>query len=162
MCEIIFHILMNSIAGARIIPKRVRNFIYKIGGVKSKSITFGDHCYFSGACVSVGKGVYINRAVYFDAAEKIQIEDNVFIGMNVHFITSSHEFGSSEKRAGENKKIPITIEEGCWIGADSVLLPGSVVGHGTIVSGGSVVHGILSPNCIYAGNPIKLIKKLEG
>ena len=81
--------------------------------------------------------------------------------MNVHFVTSSHEIGDTYKRASNNISKPIVIGDGCWIGCDVTVLPGSIIGSGTVVAGGSVVHGVLESDCLYGGNPAKLIKRLS-
>ena len=161
MNKYVFDFLVNFLAGGRFVPKRLRKRLYSRGGIISKSVTFGDHCYFSGPNVKVGENTYINRNVYFDCQNNITIGNNVFIAMNVQFITSTHIIGGKQQRAGNNCSEPITVEDGCWIGCGAILLPGSIVRQGVVVAGGSVVHGTLDPNCLYGGNPIRCIKRLE-
>ena len=56
----------------------------------------------------------------------------------------------------------IIIGQGCWIGMNSVILPGVVLGEKTIVGAGSVVtKSFLEGYCVIAGNPAKKIKDLN-
>lgn len=56
---------------------------------------------------------------------------------------------------------PITIKDGAFIGADTILLPGSLIGQNTVIGAGSVVHGEIPDNVVAAGNPAKVISALE-
>ena len=62
---------------------------------------------------------------------------------------------------GELLPIPIEVHDGCWIGANSTILPGSVIEKGCVIAAGSVVKGLLKPNRLYAGVPAKEIRQLE-
>ena len=55
----------------------------------------------------------------------------------------------------------VVISEDCWIGMNSVILPGVVLGKHTIVGAGSIVTKSFDGNCVIAGNPAKKIKDLE-
>ena len=52
------------------------------------------------------------------------------------------------------------IEDGVWIGARTLLLPGVRVGKGAIIAAGSVVLDDVEPNKLYAGIPAKNKKTL--
>lgn len=47
-----------------------------------------------------------------------------------------------------------------WIGANCIILPGSIIRKGCVIAAGSVFRGETKVNCVYAGNPAKLIKEL--
>ena len=66
-----------------------------------------------------------------------------------------------KKRCGETKAKPITIGDGCWIGASSFIGPGVTVGSGSIVSAEAVVLRSMPPNSMIGGNPARVIKKLD-
>lgn len=59
------------------------------------------------------------------------------------------------------KPLPIEIKDGCWIGAGSIILPGTIVGSGCVIAAGSLVKGECKPNCLYAGIPAKIIRELD-
>lgn len=48
---------------------------------------------------------------------------------------------------------PIVIEDDCWIAADALILPGSIVRAGTVVGARSVVEGELPGSCVAIGDP---------
>ena len=65
---------------------------------------------------------------------------------------------------GGGKKIlpiPIVVHDGCWIGANSTILPGTVIEKGCVIAAGSVVKGLLKSNRLYAGMPAKEIRQFE-
>lgn len=97
---------------------------------------------------------------YFQAIDgKIIIGKGTWIAPNVGLITTNHNiYNLSEHVSGKD----IVIEEKCWIGMNSTILPGVVLGSGTIVGAGSVVtKSFPEGNCVIAGVPAKIIKKLE-
>jgi putative colanic acid biosynthesis acetyltransferase WcaF len=54
---------------------------------------------------------------------------------------------------------PITVENGCWIGADAWVGPGVTVGTHAVLTAGSVAGKSLEPYGIYRGNPAMLVKQ---
>lgn len=119
-------------------------------------------CYY-GNCsnISLGSQCCVNREVFFDAYDKIIIGSNVGIAFRVVFITSTHASLDKDKRTGDVKGVPITIEDGVWIGAAAVIGPGVTIGCGSIVSAGAVVMRSMPPHSLIAGNPARVIKKLD-
>lgn len=57
------------------------------------------------------------------------------------------------------KTMPVVIEDGVLIGAQSIVLKGSHIGARTVIGAGSVVCGNIPSDCIAAGNPCKFIRK---
>ena len=56
--------------------------------------------------------------------------------------------------------LPIDIQDGCWIGANSIILPGTIIKQGCVIAAGSVVKGECNANCLYAGIPAYKKKEL--
>ena len=81
------------------------------------------------------------------------------IAPNVGIITSNHDPKMlSVNLPGED----VVIGNGCWIGMNTVILPGVTLGDNTIVGAGSVVtKSFKSGNCLIAGSPAKVIKRLR-
>lgn len=90
----------------------------------------------------------------------ITIGNNCFIAMNCVLTTSTHEIGDSKRRAGNNRLLPIIIEDGCWLGTNVTVLPGVTIGRGCIIAAGAVVTKNCEPNGMYAGVPARRIKDL--
>lgn len=81
--------------------------------------------------------------------------------MNVTFLNSTHQVGNFEKRAGQYTPMPITVGDGCWIGANALIMPSVTIGNGVIIAAGSVVTQNCDGNCLYGGVPAKKIKELD-
>lgn len=52
----------------------------------------------------------------------------------------------------------IKIEDGCWIGANAVIVDGVTLGQGCIVAAGAIVTKDFPPLSVVGGNPARLIK----
>ncbi|MBB6062793.1 hypothetical protein HNP65_001245 [Thermosipho japonicus] len=90
---------------------------------------------------------------------KIVIGKGTLIASNVGIITGNHNPCKLEEHLPGKDVI---IGENCWIGMNVVILPGVILGPRTIIGAGSVVtHSFPEGNCIIAGNPARIIKKLE-
>ncbi len=89
---------------------------------------------------------------------KIYLGKGTYIAPNVGLITSNHDLNDLNKHSSGSD---IKIGEKCWIGMNSVILPGVELGDNTIVGAGSVVtKSFKEGNQVIAGNPAKILKKL--
>lgn len=97
---------------------------------------------------------------YFQSYDAdIYIGHGTYIAQGVGIITSNHDVYNLDGRSGA---ADIRIGDSCWIGMNSVILPGVILGNHTIVGAGSIVtHSFLEGYCVIAGNPARLIKKLD-
>ena len=114
-----------------------------------------------GAFFTAGPGAFINRGCSIQADAAVTIGDGAHLGPGVRIITTSHEVGPSERRAGERYSWPVTIGAGAWIGAGCQILPGVTVGPGSIVAAGSVVTEDLPANTLAGGVPARVIRALD-
>lgn len=112
--------------------------------------------------VSIGADSWLSPGctIYSHADATIDIGDNCDIGPQVVIATGSHERGTSSRRAGTGTAESIRIGHGCWIGARSTVLGGVEIGEGCIVAAGSVVTKAVPPNCLVAGVPAVVKKRL--
>lgn len=96
---------------------------------------------------------------YIQAKGKIYIGNYTQIAANVGMITANHSVYNNRLHESPAQ---ITVGEYCWIGMNSILLPGVTLGDFTIVGAGSVVTKSFSEGfCVIAGNPARLIKRLD-
>lgn len=91
-------------------------------------------------------------------AGHITLGHGCYLAPNVGIITANHDpFNPDEHLDAQD----VVIGAGCWIGMNSVILPGVVLGPKTVVGAGSVVtRSFADGHAVIAGAPARLIKSL--
>lgn len=107
--------------------------------------------------VNIGKRVIIMNGCLMMSAGGITIEDDAQIAANVQLISNNHDL--KERMVITCK--PVHICRRVWIGAGATILPGVTIGENSVVGAGSVVTHNVEPNTIVAGNPARVIKRIE-
>ena len=118
--------------------------------------------------ISLGNRVIIrpNTMLFADPREGegyITIEDDVMIGSGVHIYVANHKYDMDNKNImdqGHHEAKNVRLEEGCWIGANSIILSGVTIGKNAVVGAGSVVTKNVLERSVFAGNPAKLIRRM--
>jgi maltose O-acetyltransferase len=155
-------IFRNSILGSAFITPSLRRAGYRAAGLKVGSNTrILAGASIGGPDISIGDDVFINGHCYLDCSAQITIGDRCSMGHEVMLCTSSHEIGDSRRREGPDNDAPITIGDGCWIGARSLVLPGVTIGEGCVIAAGSMVVSYCEPNGFYMGSPAVRIHELR-
>lgn len=124
----------------------------------------------SDAIIEIGNNVGISGATIY-ARKGIYIGDNTCIGGNCKILDNDFHPIDAEERlkllqdvhGGDNGLVPskeIHIGRNCFIGCNSIILKGTVLGDGCIVGAGAVVSGKFDNNCMIVGNPAKVIRRL--
>ena len=115
--------------------------------------------------IIIGDNVGISNSTVI-SHERVTIEDDVMIGGNCkiydtdfHSIKYEHRIEKPDIHINKKK---VLIKKGAFIGAHSIILKGVIIGEKSIVGAGSVVTKSIPDNEIWAGNPAKFIKKIEG
>jgi acetyltransferase-like isoleucine patch superfamily enzyme len=97
--------------------------------------------------------------------EGVQIEDDVFIGHNVSFINDRYPRATSGTGALQTEAdwqvVKTVVKRGASIGTSCTILCGVTIGEFSIVGAGSVVTRNVPPKTIVAGNPARILRKLE-
>ncbi|MDR1706515.1 MAG: WcaF family extracellular polysaccharide biosynthesis acetyltransferase [Prevotella sp.] len=106
--------------------------------------------------LEVGNDVWIGEDVFILNFEKIKIGSNVCISQRAFLCGGNHNYKnpSMSYRNGS-----ITLENGCWVGAQCFVAPNITIGTDCVVSACSVVTNSLPENMICAGNPCRPIKE---
>lgn len=90
---------------------------------------------------------------------RIILGKGCYVAPNVGIITTNHDLYDLNKHV-EGKEI--VIGDYCWLGMNSVILPGVNLGSHTVVGAGSVVtRSFPEGYCVVGGNPARVIKKLD-
>lgn len=152
---------------------------------RGAELTLGDNCVIKSSFLSNLVGLYSRTIIVTRTAEaKIHIGDNVgisgvtiyarkgitigdntMIGGNAKILDNDFHPIEVEARLMDDKsKIgtrEIVIGKNCFIGCNSLILKGTVLGDGCIVGAGAVVSGTFEDNSVIVGNPAKVIRKLN-
>lgn len=152
---------LNGVAGSSLVPRPLRYYLLRACGLRIDTFRIGSGCFFGGPEVTIGSGSTVNHRCYFDTTARVTLGRNVHIGPGVMFCTASHAAGDSSERVGEPTAGEIVVEDGCGIAAGAILLAGVRIGSGSIVAAGTVVGRDLGPNGLYAGTPVRLVKRLD-
>lgn len=123
------------------------------------TLTQGFYCDY-GENIEVGENFYCNYGVCILDVCKVKIGDNCLIAPQVGIYTAAHPIDRAQRTSGLEYGKPITIGNDCWIGGHATINPGVTLGDNVIVGSGAVVTKSFPSNCIIAGNPAKIIKKL--
>tara|TARA_A100001035_G_C27605000_1_gene418233 strand:- start:106 stop:651 length:546 start_codon:yes stop_codon:yes gene_type:complete len=93
---------------------------------------------------------WIGEQVWIDNLDFIKIQSNVCISQKAYLCTGNHNF---KKTTFDLITKPISIGYGTWIGAGTLISPGSKIGNNCVITFGSVIKGEIEDNSIMQGNP---------
>lgn len=110
--------------------------------------------------ISIGKYCRIGPYCHLDGEGGITIGDGTIFASRITILTSSHHYNQVEFLPYniEDKRMPVHIGKGCWIGWGASILPGVTVEDGAIIAMGAVVTKSVPKGAIVGGNPAKVIK----
>lgn len=94
--------------------------------------------------------------------------NNIMAGARI--ICSSDRFDDSglfgamipNELKGKQITSPVLMEEFSNIGTNAIVLPGSILRRGVLLTAGSLLIGDTEEWGVYKGNPAKLVKKIDG
>lgn len=124
-----------------------------------------------GAYIHIGNNVGISGATIY-ARKGITIGDNTNIGGNAKILDNDFHPIDVEDRlkllgdahGGDAADLipakEIHIGKNCFIGCNTIILKGTVLGDNCVVGAGAVVSGKFEENCVIAGNPARVIRRL--
>ena len=107
--------------------------------------------------ISIGDNVVINTGVMLDGRKVLKIGNNVDIGEYVCIWTLQHSIDDGVHGLTGDRVI---IEDNVWVAPHSIILPGVVIGKGSIVATGAVVTKDVPPYTLVGGIPSKVIKEI--
>lgn len=126
--------------------KVLQNCIFEFN--TTANIQIGHDCVFSYGSVLALQGNFT-------------MGNNVMVGEYTSIRDGSHDYRVDDIPMTQSKDLvkDITIGNNVWLGRGCIIMPGTVIEDGVVVGANSVVKGHLLQNGIYAGAPVKYIKK---
>ena len=116
-----------------------------------------------GGTLDIGDFVYIGDDTLISAASSVIVGPMTLIAHGVQILDNTSHPLVAEQRAAHWRMIlgieakqpveiesrPVRIGEQCWIGLNSIVLPGTTIGDRSVISAGSVVQGNVPPDVIF-------------
>ena len=129
-----------------------------------------------GGRITIGDWCFIGHGSFLWSADEITIGSRCLIShrVNIHD-TDSHSFDPQLRHAQfreiattgqpvnppDIRATPIVIGDDVWVGFNASILKGVHVGRGAVIGAGSLVNRDVDAWTVVAGNPARLIRKLE-
>ena len=103
----------------------------------------------------IGNHTVINPRVLLDArGGTLKIGDNVDIALESILWTETHD---PQDDYHKTINLPTTVEDYCWIGCRSMIMPGVKIEYGAVIAAGAIVTKDVAAKTIVAGVPAKQI-----
>lgn len=102
--------------------------------------------------------MWIGEQVWIDNLAKVTLKSHSCVSQGAMLLCGNHNYkrSSFDLLVGE-----ITLEEGAWTGAKTVVCPGVRLGSHSLLTVGSVATKSLEAYWIYQGNPAHKLKIRE-
>lgn len=142
-------VTINSSLWSNPISASARTCIQIMDGGK---LVIGNNVGISNSAITCARKVTIGNNVMIGAA--CQIFDTVF-----HPIDARWRYGS-ERDNSKTGTSEVVIEDGVFIGTNSIILKGAHIGRNSVIGAGSVVAGNIPEYEIWAGRPARYIKSI--
>jgi acetyltransferase-like isoleucine patch superfamily enzyme len=122
----------------------------------------------------IGVPRYISGRARIDGTDPslVTIGDDVVISSDVRILTHDFSVARIDRALGalrgevmntddERSKVAgVSIGDNSFVGALSVLLPGTVIGRDCIIGAGSIVRGVVPDGSVVIGNPGQVIRSV--
>lgn len=117
--------------------------------------------------IVIGNNVSLTDRCYLSCTNRIEIMDGVLLGRDTFITDNSHGSTLVQELDRPPVKRPLTskgsvvIGKNVWVGRQVTILSGVTVGDNSIIGANSLVNKDVPPNCVVAGNPARIVKRME-
>lgn len=144
------------------------NYEEQLAAIKELFGSTGENVYIQpsfncdyGKNIHVGEDFLTNYNVTILDIAPVHIGDYCMIGPNTLITTVGHPMSPEGRRKKKAYSKPVMIGDDVWIGGNCTILPGVTIGNNVVIAAGAVVTKDVPDNCVVAGVPAKVVKKLE-
>jgi acetyltransferase-like isoleucine patch superfamily enzyme len=110
-----------------------------------------------GLKLRIGADCTIATRTILEFGEFLTIGDRVSLADGVVILTTTHQLGPREHRAGPLVRSPVNIGNDVQIGHRSIVLPGATIGDGARILPDSVVTASVPPGVTVGGIPARVV-----
>lgn len=115
--------------------------------------------------VTIGSRCYLNSGVVIYSGHGVTLGKGVLVAANTTFAATNHAYERRDMTIIEQRFMPsrggIVVEDDCWIGANCVLLDGTILRRGCVVAAGTIVRGEWPAYAVIGGQPAAILKYRE-
>lgn len=143
-----------------LVPNPLRKYYLRLFGIKIGAGSSIHRCckFFHVGGLTIGRNSVVNFGCYLDNRRGITIGDDVGLAHNVKIYTLGHNMDSPNF---ETKGSAVVIEDGAFVFANAMIMPGVTLHKNCIVLPGSVVTKDVEVNTVVGGNPAKFVRKRD-
>lgn len=105
------------------------------------------------ANLAIGRGCLIEEDVVLDLQDRIELGDHVHLAQGAMLLTSTHQIGPKEHRAGPLQLAPVIVEANAKIGPGALICPGVRIGAGATIDARAMVNKDIPAGSFASGNP---------
>ncbi len=113
-----------------------------------------------GCNISVGDNFYANFDCIILDVNEVEIGNNVMFAPRVCVYTAGHPIDKDVRNALLEYGYKVKIGNDVWVGGNTVINPGVTIGDNVVIGSNSVVTKDIPSNCVAAGNPCRVIRKI--
>ena len=114
-----------------------------------------------GEFIILGSNFFANYGCKFVDGGAITFGNDVLVGPGCTFVTVNHAIEPERRLGGVMQCKPITVGNNVWFGAEVTVCPGVTIGDNCVIGAGSVVVRDIPANTVAAGNPCKVVRRVE-
>jgi len=114
-----------------------------------------------GENIHLGSNIFFNLNCMIIDNNRVEIGDHAMLGPGVQIYTAAHPLDAESRNRGWEVTQPVTIGNSVWIGGGAILLPGVRIGDMAVIGAGAVVTKDVPASVVVAGNPAKIIRKID-
>ena len=118
------------------------------------------HC-DHGHGIVIGDNSFLNYGCVILDGAMVTIGNDVKIGPGCQLLTPQHPVDYRERRGTQETSYPITSGDDTWLGGGVIVCPGVSIGKRGVIAAGSVVIRYIPDDCLAAGNPAVIKKRLR-
>ncbi|WP_332670848.1 sugar O-acetyltransferase [Aromatoleum sp.] len=114
-----------------------------------------------GSNITLGDSVFFNFSCIVLDVAPVRIGSRVLFGPAVQIYAATHPLRAADRRTGLEAGKAVEIGDDVWVGGGAVICPGVRIGSRTVIGAGSVVTKDVPDDVFAAGNPCRVVKKID-